>query len=99
VTNSIDVSFGGPDRLFLPFYACEEWLSVKLFGKQSPLNRLSTAEAGFSVWRILLGCNCWSDIVWARIQCNLWDQCFNEVLRLVISSWYVGLAAMNLLNV
>ena len=41
--------------LFLPSYVCEEWLSIKLFGKQSPLNRLSTAEAGFSLWRILLG--------------------------------------------
>lgn len=41
--------------LFLPSYLCEEWLSMKLFGEQSPLNRLSIAEAGFSVWRILLG--------------------------------------------
>ncbi len=41
--------------LFLPVYVCEEWLSAKLFSEKSPLNRLSTAQAGFSVWRILTG--------------------------------------------
>jgi hypothetical protein len=41
--------------LFLPGYALTEWLSVKLFGSESPLNRLSTSEVGFSISRIVFG--------------------------------------------
>ena len=41
--------------LSLPCYACEEWLSGKIFGEQSWLNRFSVSRSGFSIWRIVFG--------------------------------------------
>ena len=38
--------------LLLPCYACEEWLSGKIFTERS---RWSTAESGFSILRIAYG--------------------------------------------
>lgn len=38
--------------LLLPCYACEEWLSGKIFTERS---RWSTAESGFSFLRIIYG--------------------------------------------
>ena len=38
--------------LLLPSYACQEWLSGKIFIERS---RWSTAESGFSVLRIIYG--------------------------------------------
>lgn len=38
--------------LLLPCYACEEWLSGKIFSEHS---RWSTAESGFSILRIVYG--------------------------------------------
>ena len=38
--------------LLIPCYACEEWLSAKIFTEHS---RWSTTESGFSVLRIVYG--------------------------------------------
>jgi hypothetical protein len=38
--------------LLLPCYACEEWLSGKMFTERS---RWSTSESGFSIFRIIYG--------------------------------------------
>ena len=38
--------------LLLPCYACEEWLSGRIFTEPS---RWSTAESGFSILRIIYG--------------------------------------------
>jgi hypothetical protein len=39
--------------LLIPTYIFGDWFSDRVFGNQSPLNRLSIAEAGFSVRRIV----------------------------------------------